>query len=73
MEMDWSNFRAFNGLFDAEFLKTTTHFDSVDQASGILADVAKVSWFIGEYFYKAINLLTWFVSSKLSSTLQSTN
>ena len=41
--MDWSNFRAFNSLLDTEFLKTTTHFDSEDQASGIVADVAKVS------------------------------
>lgn len=58
MEIDWSNFRAFNGLFDAKFLKTTTYFDGVERASSTMADVAKVSWFIGKYFYKAINLLT---------------
>lgn len=63
MEMDWSKFCAFNGLFDGEFLKTSSHLENVDKASGILADVAKVNSFVDAYFYEPISLLTEFVSS----------
>lgn len=33
MEIDWSKFCAFNGLFDGNFLKTSSYLDNVNEVS----------------------------------------
>lgn len=42
MEMDWSKFCAFHGLFDGHFLKKSNHLVNVDKFSGIIAHIPKV-------------------------------